>query len=241
MIFLLCFFKKIFYNQFIDVNNVPKVIINLKIYIIRVKTTIVLFLESILRKETIMPKDELKNKIITIAEGLFRENNYKDVSIREISNLAGISIGSFYRHIGSKEKLFELFHYKLKNDLTNTIIIKTSNQIGIKKIEVLLDTYIDIILEYGYKCTALFLILSLEKKAFSTPPKTLYTFLRNYVDEAAKNGEFNENYDTDYIFKALYSSIRGTVFDWCTYKGTSDLKGDFLLTFDILINKFKKQ
>ena len=188
-----------------------------------------------------MPKNELKNKIITIAENLFKENNYEDISIREISNLAGISVGSFYRHIGSKEKLFEIFHHKQKEDMTNALKPKIINQSGIKKIRILFDTYIDIILEYGYKYTAFFLILSLEKKVYPNPPKTLRTLLKTYIDEAVENDEFKDKYDSEYIFNALYSSIRGTVFDWCTYKGTSDLKGDFTLTFDILINEFKKQ
>ena len=83
-------------------------------------------------------------------------------------------------------------------------------------------------------------MLSIENKKLSRSTKTLYTFLKNYINEAFKNGEFNKKYDPDYIFSSLYSSIGGTVLDWCTCKGNTNLRENFALTFNILINEFKK-
>ena len=187
-----------------------------------------------------MPEHELRNKIITIAETLFIKNNYEDISVREVSHLSGISIGSFYRHIGSKEKLFEIFLYKFKTDITEALSDKIINKNGISKIKILFNVYLDTILKYGHKCTAFYLALSLEEKKLFCPTTTLYTYLKNYVDEAGQNNEFHEKYNSDYVFKALYFSLRGAVFDWCTYRGNTDLKKDFTLTSDILLNKFKK-
>lgn len=187
-----------------------------------------------------MLKHELKDKIVAVASNLFKENNYEDVSIREISHLSGISIGSFYRYIGSKEKLFEIFHNELKENVIETVTDKTYNLSGIQKIETLFNIYIDTIYAYGYKCTSFFLMLSIENKKLFRSTKTLYDFLKNYVNEAFNNGEFNKKYDSDYIFSSLYSSIGGTILDWCTCKGNTNLRENFALTFNILINEFKK-
>ncbi len=187
-----------------------------------------------------MSKNELKNKIITIAEEVFRENDYQDISIRDVSHLAGISVGSFYRYIGSKEELFRIFHYKLGEQIEEILSKKAPNKTGIEKIDFLFDTYINLILEHDYKFTAFFLALSLEKKEFISPPGILHSFLKDYVGEAFIHGEFNDRYNLDYIFKTLFSSIRGTVFDWCICKGNSDLKNNFKQTFNILINEFRK-
>ncbi|GFN34988.1 TetR/AcrR family transcriptional regulator [Tepidimicrobium xylanilyticum] len=49
---------------------------------------------------------EKRNKIIDAAYDLFIENDYKDVSIRNITNKAGISIGSFYQYFYDKDDLY---------------------------------------------------------------------------------------------------------------------------------------
>ena len=104
----------------------------------------------------------------------------------------------------------------------------------------LFNTYIDLVLKYGYKCTAFFLLLPLEKKNFFSPSKVFYNFLEDHINEAVKYNIFNEKYNSGYILNALYSCARGAVLNWCTSRGATDLKKDFLLTFDILINEFKK-
>ena len=50
-----------------------------------------------------------KDKIILTAESLLKNNEYKDISIRDVALLSGISIGTFYRYMNSKEELLEYF------------------------------------------------------------------------------------------------------------------------------------
>ena len=44
--------------------------------------------------------------ILTAAEGLFAQNNYADVSMRDIAEAAAVSTGALYHHFPSKEKLY---------------------------------------------------------------------------------------------------------------------------------------
>ena len=52
-----------------------------------------------------------KEKILSAAEKLFMENDHEDVSVRRICAAAGVSNGSFYHHIGSKENLIKMIYY----------------------------------------------------------------------------------------------------------------------------------
>ena len=52
-----------------------------------------------------MSNNITKTKIIEAAEELFLTNDFKDISIRKICTLAGVSYGSFYHQIKSKENL----------------------------------------------------------------------------------------------------------------------------------------
>ena len=188
-----------------------------------------------------MSKNKIKNKIISITESLFIENGYDDVRIREISALAEISIGSFYRYFESKEELFKLFHHKIREQIIDIITVEITNKNGIDKMKILFNTYVDFILKYGYKFISFFISLTLEKNSFMSPPKTLHTFLQCYIDEAVQNSELDDKYNSDYIFETLISTFEGSVFNWCISKGETDLKDNFMLTFNILINEFKSK
>ena len=50
-----------------------------------------------------------KEKILAAAEKLFVENDHEEISVRKICSVAGVSNGSFYHHIGSKENLFKIY------------------------------------------------------------------------------------------------------------------------------------
>lgn len=56
--------------------------------------------------KTGMDRNELRNKLISIATGLFAERGLHGVSIREISKAAGVSISMISYHFGGKEGLY---------------------------------------------------------------------------------------------------------------------------------------
>ncbi|MBV5339553.1 MAG: TetR/AcrR family transcriptional regulator [Deltaproteobacteria bacterium] len=53
-----------------------------------------------------MDKNDLRNKLISIATRLFAERGLNGVSIRELSNAAGVSISMISYHFGGKEGLY---------------------------------------------------------------------------------------------------------------------------------------
>ena len=51
-------------------------------------------------------KDEVRNRIITVAMKEFQERGFLDASMRAIANNAGVAIGNVYRYFKNKEDLF---------------------------------------------------------------------------------------------------------------------------------------
>lgn len=47
-----------------------------------------------------------KETLLKVGERLFAQNGYRDVSIRDITNAAGLGMGSFYTYFGSKEDFY---------------------------------------------------------------------------------------------------------------------------------------
>lgn len=48
-----------------------------------------------------------KDALLKIGERLFSQHGYRDVSIRDITNAAGLGMGSFYTYFQSKEQLYD--------------------------------------------------------------------------------------------------------------------------------------
>ena len=185
-----------------------------------------------------MKDNGTKSKIIAAAEELFKQKDYEDIAIREICQLAGISIGAFYRYMGSKEKLFKVFHVKMGTEMARLVLEQTDNKAPVDKIIIIINIYLDFILRYGYKFVKYFLLLSLKNELFAAPPGAIDTFLKVYITEAFDKGEFDSKYTVDYVYRALYSSLRGATFDWCLNSGQNDLRSAYSSTLNILLDEF---
>ena len=137
--------------------------------------------------------------------------------------------------------MFKIFHIKLGTEAIRLVLEKTDDKPPVEKIAIIISIYLDFILYYDYKFVKYFLSLSLNNEIFSNPPGALNTFLKDYINEAFKNGDFNPKYDTGYIYRAIFSSLRGATFDWCVNMGKSDLRSDYTTTSGILLNEFTKK
>ena len=185
-----------------------------------------------------LKKNKIKNKIISTTESLFKNNEYGDISIRQVASLSGISIGTFYRCINSKEELLELLNIKLNQKVYNDLLNLTKDKNSLEKIRIFFDTYINYITEYNYKFFSLFISLALENQNLIFSSKTL-DLLKKYVKEAYENNDFNKNYSEEHILKSFSAFFLGIILNWCFSMGKSDMKKDFFSNFDTLISKFK--
>lgn len=61
------------------------------------------------------------NNILDAARGLFIEKQYADVSLREITELAGVTKGALYHHFQTKEELYLQTIYRCLDEVKETI------------------------------------------------------------------------------------------------------------------------
>lgn len=51
-------------------------------------------------------KEDIRGRILTVASQQFGQKGYSKTSIREIAELAGISVGNIYNYFTNKDELF---------------------------------------------------------------------------------------------------------------------------------------
>jgi AcrR family transcriptional regulator len=73
----------------------------------------------------VYPLEEKKTAIFNCAKELFATKGYKDTNVADITKMAGIAVGSFYKYYSSKDQLFmELYlseNEQLKRNLMETV------------------------------------------------------------------------------------------------------------------------
>jgi AcrR family transcriptional regulator len=92
-----------------------------------------------------MDYNEKQVQIIETAEKLFADNGFEGSSIRDIAQGAGVNIAMISYYFGSKEKLMEaIFLYRINyTRLTLLSILESGNISPLQKIEKLIDSYIE--------------------------------------------------------------------------------------------------
>ena len=187
-----------------------------------------------------MSNNVTKTKIMEAAEELLLTNNFEDISIRKICTLAEVSYGSFYHQIKSKENLLVMIRENAVKEGEEIFLKEMENKSSIEKIMFISNLYIDYVIRYGYKVCGYFIVLAAKNPLFAPPPGVLL-LLPELINEAIAVKEFDSKYDAGYIYRAILSVLRGSVFEWCANKGESDLKADVLKTFSFLIDNLKNQ
>ena len=184
---------------------------------------------------------ETQRRIMDIAIKLFSEDNYEDISVSKICSLAGVSTGSFYHQIGSKENLIKIT-YEAHIEESAKLLEKMTDSSAIEKIKFVIDRYLIHALAYGYKYYRYFFKLGLDNKLPLRVDNsvTMYSYIKKFTELGVSQKEFNSKYSSDEIYKTILSAARGSVYEWCLSEGTLDLKAGISLHLKILFDEFQK-
>ena len=66
-------------------------------------------------------KDDVRNKILTVAERMFIRNGYESTSLKMIADRSYISKSNIYRYFGSKEEIYDTLVESARDGMKNAI------------------------------------------------------------------------------------------------------------------------
>lgn len=170
-----------------------------------------------------------KNKLLKASMKLFSKHGYDNITVDDITDLAGVSKGTFYTHFASKESVFiEEFkridaYYDKKLDEAGPHISDG------EKILVVIDAMTEYCanicgIEFMKVVYSSQIISPKTMPILNNKKRSLYSHLNDIVESGKTSGEFDLDLETDIIVEWLMRSARGLIYDWCLYKGTTDLE-----------------
>jgi len=199
-----------------------------------------------MKKLTQRQKQAIKTKlnILDIATRLAKTSSFEAITVKDICDTAGISVGAFYHHFKSKNDIITTGYKQL--DLLLSERYDVSKYVTIPdKIKGLFGEGGDLLQELGVSIVIEAYrnqLLSPAEYSFSHE-RSVYLEVKECLLEAHSQGMINEeiSQSIDYIADKIMKIVRGTIFDWCLNKGQyrlrTQIEEDLGYFFKVLFNK----
>ncbi|MBW4083815.1 TetR/AcrR family transcriptional regulator [Paenibacillus sp. S150] len=165
---------------------------------------------------------QTKHKLYERAIHLMKQHPLEEITIAEICNEAGVSVGTFYTHFSTKsdilvemyEQADDYFDQKFKNlvpsssitaDIINyfKIYAEYNNKLGIETIKQL------------YTCN---------NKLFIAKGRYMQNVLQALIEKGQAGGRLDLSLSAWEITEYLFIAARGVIYNWCLHDGAYDLQ-----------------
>ena len=176
---------------------------------------------------------ETKRKLYGIADRLFSERGFYDVSIEDITDEAGVTKGAFYVHFASKDALISLLieDYVSRSDTDYTAFLEgLPDDMPCASAMLALAGKIADTLSNSLGCDnmkkvyRMLMTESAGTEAVQEYGLDLYTLVRGILEKGLERGEFTSPLSPEALSRHFVMALRGTAFEWCVRYPDFDLR-----------------
>ncbi|MEZ7872938.1 MAG: TetR/AcrR family transcriptional regulator [Eubacteriales bacterium] len=176
---------------------------------------------------------ETKRKLYGIADRLFSERGFSDVSIEDITDEAGVTKGAFYVHFASKDALISLLieDYVSRSDTDYKAFLKgLPDDMPCASAMLALAGKIADTLSNSLGCDnmkkvyRMLLTGSAGTEAVQEYGRDLYALVRGILEKGLERGEFKSPLSPEALSRHFVMALRGTAFEWCVRYPDFDLR-----------------
>lgn len=190
-----------------------------------------------------------QKKIYESADALFKEYGFENVSVDSIVEKAGISKGSFYVHVDSKDDLTAalIAEYVSELDLSYGAFLKTFPESAEASVILLslVGEIADIITDrVGYNLIRLAYRIQIDRNISTSVllsyDRDIYGVFSELIQRGILQGEFKPELDTKTFAEQFVTVLRGFTYEWCIRYPDFHLKDKLLWHFNLLLSGIKK-
>jgi TetR/AcrR family fatty acid metabolism transcriptional regulator len=165
---------------------------------------------------------ETKNRIYNSAIELMERDGFENMTIADISEKAGVSVGAFYHYFDSKNDILaEIFHRA--DEYFSTQVVTSLSKASIpEQIIEYFDYYAKFNIASGVETTQQ--LFNPKIKFFIMEGRPMLEILKDLIRKGQANGEIRGDMDALELVMYLFIMARGVVFEWSLYDGEYDLQ-----------------
>lgn len=180
---------------------------------------------------------ETKNRIYTSAIELMEHEGFDNITIADISEKAGVSVGAFYHYFSSKNDILaEIFHRA--DEYFSTHVVNSLSQVSVpEQIVEYFDHYAKFNLTSGVETTQE--LFSPKIKFFIQEGRPMIEILHDLILNGQKKNEIRGDIDAKELVRYLFVMARGVIFEWGLYDGNYDLESRMHKYMENLVSTIK--
>jgi AcrR family transcriptional regulator len=188
---------------------------------------------------------ETKRKLYECARQLFTKQDYASVSVKNITDAAGVTKGTFYVHFTSKDELvasliadtvaqldldYQVFLDTLPGDApVSEILLALSERIA----HVIADKVGQETMKIVYQ---LQLTKMVDARAIIGYNREIYAIYAGIMEMGIRRGEIESDMTPDELSQHFVMTFRGLCYEWCIRYPEFDLKEQVLKHFKLLLD-----
>lgn len=179
-----------------------------------------------------------KKAIVDVIVNLMDEEGLKNVTIKDICEKAGISIGSFYHYFSSKDsivqEMYQLMDEYFLLNKDNICSHFTSNE-DIIDFVTHFGLYVE---QWGYYANLLVMRTSVEAatKGLSKHHIKIYNILKDIINIGIEDKFFKPNIDDDDLASTILVIIRGYLLEWTKRGSDYPVKDNMVRQVKYMLN-----
>ena len=180
---------------------------------------------------------ETKNRIYNSAIELMERDGFENMTIADISEKAGVSVGAFYHYFDSKNDILaEIFNRA--DEYFSTQVVGSLSKASISdQIVEYFDHYAKFNVDCGVETTQQ--IFNPKIKFFIEEGRPMLEMLENLIHKGQEKNDIRGDTDPKELVSYLLCMARGVVFDWSLYDGNYDLEARMHKFIEIIVSTIK--
>jgi TetR/AcrR family fatty acid metabolism transcriptional regulator len=180
---------------------------------------------------------ETKNRIYTSAIELMEHEGFDNITIADISEKAGVSVGAFYHYFDSKNDILAEIFYRA-DEYFSTQVVNSLSKVSIpEQIVEFFDHYAKFNVASGVETTQQ--LFNPKIKFFIKEGRPMVEILHDLILKGQEKNEICRDIDAKELVRYLFVMARGVVFEWSLYDGDYDLEAKMHKYLESLISTIK--
>lgn len=183
--------------------------------------------------------EETKNKIVKATMEIMEKSGFNNMTIQEINERAGVSVGTFYHYFKTKEDVF----YELYRKADNYFEEEVERRLYAKDLTTRerIVYYFSLYAQFNHHNGLEYIrqLYNTNNKFFIAKGRYMNDLLQKIVLEGMVKGEITKEMSPEDVTNQLFMLARGIVFDWCLHEGDYDLEQVMTSYFGRIIPTFQ--
>ncbi len=158
-------------------------------------------------------------EILEAAIPLISQRSFEEISIAEICQAIGISVGSFYHYFTKKDDLLVGLLWIIDEDLAETTFPRLTDDSEIENLKTFAHGWAEHVSSHGIERSKLISSINPDSADFPERERPAVQKLREIIAAGQEKGQITRDCDADTLTELFLTTLRGVTLDWSRREG----------------------